>query len=75
MRWWLVWRGTRCALVRARLATEARAQGAEMLNRYGAARALPGIKLVVRRATAGDVARFNAAHNQVRAGARACRAS
>lgn len=73
MRWWLVYRGTRCALVRARLATEARAEGTHLLGRYGATQLLPGTKLTVRRAKAADVARFRAAQAQARAGAGACR--
>lgn len=68
-----MWRGTRCALVRAEGTQAARAQATPMLERYGAGRQLPGGGVVVRRATAADVAAFRAAHGQAKAGAQQCR--
>jgi hypothetical protein len=73
-RWWLVWRGTRVVLVRARLASEARAEAAPMFHRGLRRPAYDAhARLVVRRASRADVAAYLAAQAQAKAGAAACR--
>lgn len=72
-----MWQGTRVTLVRARLASQARAEGHRLHNAARSYRCHPPTcrcpQLAVRRAKRADVAAFRTAQAQAAAGAVACR--